>query len=109
MANPNWVKGVSGNPAGKKPGTLNKSGQSARSLAAVHGPRAIERLAEIAESNDLPAAAMACRTLIERWAGKPPQSIRKTVEHIRRNPRELSLEQLERRLEEMSATPTGAH
>lgn len=55
-----WPKGVSGNPAGRKPG----SGQVARLRAAIadHVPTIIERLTEAALAGDVGAA----RLLLER-------------------------------------------
>jgi hypothetical protein len=44
MPNPGWTKGVSGNPAGKKPGTLNRSSYEAREIMEKLGFNPIHEL-----------------------------------------------------------------
>jgi hypothetical protein len=44
----------------------------------------------------------ACRELLDRGFGKPMQQVKKTVTHVKRSPRELSLEEIEKRLAELT-------
>lgn len=73
-----------------------------RRAAQEKGTRCIERLSEIAESNDLPAAVAACKAILDRGFGKPMQQVKKTVTHVKRSPRELSLEEIEKRIAELA-------
>jgi hypothetical protein len=63
---PPWQKGESGNPAGypKKYAQVVK-------LARAHSPRAIQRLAELIESDDERVALVAAQAVLERGWGKP--------------------------------------
>lgn len=65
-----FQKGVSGNPGGRKKGSTEIV-----MLAREHTTRAIERLAEIMESDDLSAAVKAATVLLERGYGKPAQEV----------------------------------
>jgi hypothetical protein len=76
-----WKPGQSGNPEGRP-----KVVRELAALAREHGPRAIERLAEILESSDAKAATSAAKELLDRGYGKAPQ----TVEHTRKDPRQMS-------------------
>ena len=60
--------GQSGNPGGRPRG-----GNEVRELARAKSAQAIEKLAELAESDDNPrVAALACKTLLERAWGRAP-------------------------------------
>lgn len=65
-----FEKGKSGNPGGRP-----KENAEVKELARTHGPRAIERLAEIMNSSDERAAAAASNALLDRGYGKPAQAI----------------------------------
>lgn len=65
-----FEKGKSGNPGGRP-----KENAEVKALAREHGPRAVERLAEIMESADERAAAAASNALLDRGYGKPAQAI----------------------------------
>lgn len=65
-----FEKGQSGNPGGRP-----KENAEVKALARTHGPRAIERLAEIMNSADERAAAAASNALLDRGYGKPAQAI----------------------------------
>lgn len=58
-------------------------------------PRAVERAAELLESEDERVAAMMVKEVFERNLGKAVQRIRKTVTH-KKSPRDYSLEELDR-------------
>ena len=62
--------GQSGNPTGRP-----KENAEVKALARVHMPRAIERLAEILNGDDVRAAAAAAQALLDRGYGKPAQAI----------------------------------
>lgn len=70
--NPNWVKGVSGNPGGRPKGIWD-----VRALAQQHCKRAIEVLAEIMRNpkNAPSARQAAANALLERGYGRPVQPI----------------------------------
>ncbi len=61
-----WPRGVSGNPGGR-PRALRE----VLDLARQHTVRAIERLAELMDSEDEGIALRACEALIDRGWGKP--------------------------------------
>ena len=58
--------GQSGNPRGRP-----KVAAEARELARQHGPRALERLVELIESDDERVALMAAKEILDRAYGKP--------------------------------------
>ena len=68
-----FAKGHSGNPRGRKP--LSQAEKDVRVLAKVHTERAIQRLAEIMESNNEKAAQSAAATLLDRAHGRPEQKV----------------------------------
>lgn len=70
--NPNWVKGVSGNPAGPP-----KNLHGLQELARAHCPDVIERLAEIVKDRKSPpaAACIAGGILLDRGYGKAVQIV----------------------------------
>ena len=55
---------------GRKKGTPNKHTAEVRELAQQHGAACIERLAEIAMSDNPTAAVAACKELLDRGWGK---------------------------------------
>lgn len=71
--NPNWVKGVSGNPKGRAPMT----GEIAEvmELAYQHAPSAFRRMLELMKSTDERVALAAAEKVLDRACGKPAQAI----------------------------------
>lgn len=68
MANPNWVKGVSGNPGGRPKGLA----AYVKSLAGQYGETYLDLLHEIATNKRNPRLQLeAIRMLLERGYGKP--------------------------------------
>jgi hypothetical protein len=65
-----WVKGTSGNPAGRR-----KEEGPLRDLARRYTVRAIRRLAQLMKSRNEKVAAFACTALLDRGWGRPPQAI----------------------------------
>lgn len=96
-ANGTFEPGHVANPGGRP-----KVAGKVRELARGHGPDAIARLVELMGDEDGRVAVAACRELLDRGYGRPHQSVTKTVKHVRKNPRELSLEELEKRLTELT-------
>jgi hypothetical protein len=71
-----WVKGQSGNPAGKKPGTRNKATLEIRALARDHGETAIKRLVHLLDhALSETAQIQAAKELLDRGFGKPAQAV----------------------------------
>ena len=70
--NPNWTKGVTGNPGGR-PAIIREI----RNLARKQTEAAIETLAEICSDREAPQAARvaAATALLDRGWGKPTQPI----------------------------------
>lgn len=70
MANPNWTKGVSGNPSGRK-----KQDRTLVEIAKSHTEAAIKTLAEIMQDEDAPPSSRvsAASAILDRGHGKPPQ------------------------------------
>lgn len=71
--NPKWVKGQSGNPTGR-----GHADTELRDMARQHTTRAIERLAEIMEGDNVKAAAFAANALLDRGYGRPSQAVNVT-------------------------------
>ncbi len=67
MANPNWVKGVSGNPRGRA-----KSDFSLAELARKHTKDALEVLVEVLHDSEHPQRVTAAKELLDRGWGKAP-------------------------------------
>jgi hypothetical protein len=100
-----FAPGMSGNPGGRP-----KVAGRVRAAAREHGKKAIERLAELMHDGDGRVAVMACNALLDRGFGKPMQAVRKTVMHVRKNPRDMSLAEIEARIERLKAgNGNGAH
>lgn len=69
--NPNWKKGVSGNPGGRPKQVLEVI-----ALARQHTVEAIEALAKIVKNGESEAAIVsAANTLLDRGWGKAPQHL----------------------------------
>ncbi len=68
--NPNWRKGVSGNPTGRK--AVDPEVKEA--LGALT-PRAVDRLTMMLESEDERIAMDAVKTVLDRNLGKPTQPL----------------------------------
>lgn len=98
--NPNWTKGVSGNPGGQRSVV-----RETRKVAGDESPASIAELARIRdESPDPHARIAACKLILAYGCGKPVQPIEKTVTHVKRSPRDMSLDELERKLASMDET-----
>lgn len=72
MPNPNWVKGVSGNPGGRP-----KAMREVTELARQEGPASIKALALIRDMAKAPPAARvaASTALLDRGFGKPTMTV----------------------------------
>jgi len=68
--------GKSGNPGGRP-----KENAEVKRLAQSHGPRAIERLAELMNGDDPRVAVAASQAILDRGFGKPVQAIVGDDEH----------------------------
>jgi hypothetical protein len=89
MANPNWKKGVSGNPTGRprttgawkpgqsgNPGGRTKQEVTIKELAQKKCPAALKRLEQISNQNeDLRSAVAATMGILAYGIGKPSQQI----------------------------------
>ena len=86
--NPNWAKGVSGNPGGRP-----KAIVEVQELARLETAASIRALVRIRDSADAPAAAVvaAATALLDRGWGKPMQS-HELHHHL--EPRHLSDDEL---------------
>jgi hypothetical protein len=86
--NPNWVKGVSGNPGGRP-----KAIVEVQELARLETAASIRALVRVRDSADTPAAAVvaAATVLLDRGWGKPMQS-HELHHHL--EPRHLSDDEL---------------
>lgn len=66
---------------GRTAGTLNKATAECKEIAGKYGPAAMRKLAKLAGltrgkcTSTEQTQAAACRDIVERWAGKPTQSI----------------------------------
>lgn len=67
-----FVKGVSGNPGGRK---SEKALKEVKDLAKKHTKAAISKLVEWMESDNAKASVAACNALLDRAHGKPPQAV----------------------------------
>ena len=86
--------GHSGNPSGKKPGTLNKRTNLVR-LLEPHAPALINKCVELALSGDTNALRLAIERLIPRAKDEPipfqlpneltPESFKNTIEGVMRS------------------------
>ena len=67
-------------PKPRKAETPNKASRDIKGLAQEHGAALIKRLAEIAMNPSSPEAAQiaACKELLDRGYGRPPQAIEGT-------------------------------
>lgn len=65
-----WKKGESGNPGGRP-----KSLREVTELARKCGPKAIQRLSELLDSEDEKVVVAAANALLDRGYGKPTQPI----------------------------------
>jgi len=99
-----WKPGESGNPGGRP-----KAVREALALAREKSKRAVERLIEWMESSNPKASVVACMAILDRAAGKPVQSVKKTVTHVKKSPRDLSLDELERHIAEIAREKEAAH
>lgn len=86
----------------RQPGGRPKLAFEATKIAREKCPHALERLAELMDSEDERVAVMACNSILDRGLGKPMQQVKKTVTHVKRSPRELSLEEIEKRIAELA-------
>ena len=68
--NPAWKKGVSGNPRGRPPATVDIA-----ALARVYGPRCIEVAAALLDDPDSRVRLAALVALLDRGFGRPAQVI----------------------------------
>jgi Family of unknown function (DUF5681) len=91
MANPNWKKGVSGNPGGRPRGVAE-----VRALAMTFTAEAIETLAAIMRNVKAPpqARAAAANALLDRGVGKPEISAKVEKTTIEKVGPELDLSRL---------------
>lgn len=103
MSNPNagkhsgaFKKGQSGNPGGKP-----KYVKEVRRIAGEQSAETINRLIEIRDdpSYEVRGRIEACKIILAYGVGKPVQQVHKVVEHVKRSPRDMSLEDLQRYLE----------
>lgn len=105
-----FVKGQSGNPAGraKKTPELREVEEMARQAA----PLAVERLKHWARSNDPGASVRACTALLDRAFGRPAQPIEGEMvitEAIDRPPEETREQWLARKKRELDTMPVQGH
>src|SRR5690242_21105940 len=95
--NPNWVKGVSGNPGGQR-----RIIKEVRELAQDESPESIRALARVRDtSTDGHAVVAACKAIIETGCGKPPQAMTVDVNH--HEVARLSTADLDARIAELEA------
>jgi hypothetical protein len=95
MGNPNWTKGVSGNPGGQR-----KIVREVREAAQLEGAACVEALAKIRdEAKDPHAVVAACKVLLEQGCGKPAMSV--DITHTNRAP--TTRAEVEARIAEIEA------
>ena len=70
-----FQKGQSGNPAGKPPGTKNKTTIAIRQLLEEHTDEAIQTMLKLMRSSDESIAFKASQEILSRLFGKPPQAL----------------------------------
>lgn len=97
-----FQKGTSGNPGGKP-----KYIKEVRRIAGEQSAETINRLLEIRDdaSYDVRGRIEACKIILAYGVGKPVQPVHKVVEHVKRSPRDMSLEDLQRYLEATKDVP----
>lgn len=87
--------GHSGNPGGQR-----RVVKETKQLAADESPESIRALVRVRdESPDPHAVVAAAKIILSYGLGKPVQPVVKTVTHVKRSPRDLSLEELQRYLD----------
>lgn len=67
MGNPNWTKGISGNPRGRP-----KADYTLAAEAKKHTKKALQALVEIVSDRESPQRVSAARELLDRGWGKSP-------------------------------------
>ena len=83
MANPNWKKGVSGNPSGRK-----RVVKTIQELARKYTDECVEALVDVLKQGENPARVAAAKVLLAYGYGSPPDSVQITgpdngpVKHI---------------------------
>jgi len=65
--------------AGRKVGSINKSTADVKALAGQHTAAAIEKLAEIAKTDNHVGQVAALKELLDRAVGKPSQAIEQKI------------------------------
>ena len=97
--NPNWTKGVSGNPGGRP-----KEVRAVIEAARQEGVASILALVRIRdESADPRAVVAAANAILDRGFGKPAQTVDMNVTRHAARPREMSLDEIRERKAELLA------
>ena len=93
MPAPLFKPGQSGNPGGQR-----RVVRETKLLAADESPECIKVLAAIRddESKDTHARVAAAKIILSYGLGLPVKRVEKTVEHVKRSPRDYSLDELAR-------------
>lgn len=101
-----WPKGKSANPGGKP-----KYVKEVRKIAGEQSAETIRRLIEIRDDAeyDVRGRIEACKIILAYGIGKPVQPIEKTVTHVRRSPREYTMDELLRIAKGPQDTPGETH
>ena len=74
--NPNWKKGVSGNPSGRP-----KMPANVLELARSRSPEAFERICELMKSENESVALAAAKEVLDRGWGRPSQESTVNLRH----------------------------